>query len=126
MNNRLREIRKEKKDTQQNLAKKIGLQQGTIAQFEAGTSIPSKRTINDICKLYNINEEWLEEGKGPRDKEMTEKEKLIARIDEVYNGPDDFHKQALHVLAEMSPEEIKILQIMADRIIAERQNKDKT
>ena len=59
-------------------------------------------------------------------KKMTEKEKLIARIDEVYDGPNDFHKQDIREQAEMSPEEIRILQTMADRIIAERQNKDKT
>lgn len=122
MKNRIKQLRKEYLNlTQQKIANKLNISQTTIADYESGRVIPPDRTIADICEKFNVNEEWLRTGKGTWNKEMTEKEKLIARIDEVYNGPDDFHKQALHVLAEMRPEEIKILQIMADRIIEKRQ-----
>lgn len=121
LKNRIKEIRAIKNLTQEEFGERIDVSGALIGMYEKGIRNPPERTRKDICNEFHINREWLEEGKGPRDKEMTEKEKLIARIDEVYNGPDDFHKQALHVLAEMRPEEIKILQIMADKIIEKRQ-----
>lgn len=32
--------------------------------MEGGKRNPSNRTINDICKVFNVSEEWLRTGEG--------------------------------------------------------------
>jgi transcriptional regulator with XRE-family HTH domain len=102
LNERIKQIRKIKKDTQQNLADKIGLKQGTIAQFERGTAKPSERTIEDICRVYNVNKEWLISGTGEITIERTKKDELKEQI----------HK----IIDKLDNEEIAILQKIAEKI----------
>lgn len=75
---RLKAVRKRIGKTQQELADALNLKQNTIATYEMGRTIPSDRTIADICRLYNVNEDWLRTGEGemfldlPPDKELDE------------------------------------------------------
>lgn len=102
LNERIKQIRKTQKDTQQNLANKIGLKQGTIAQFERGTAKPSERTIEDICRVYNANKEWLISGEGKPLTERTKKDELKEQIYKIIDKFDD--------------EEIAIIQKIAEKI----------
>lgn len=102
MKERIKYIRKLNKDTQQDLADKIGLKQGTIAQFEKGTANPSERTINDICQIYKLNKEWLTSGKGNPFIEITQKELFKERI--------------VKIIDKLDEEEISILQGIAEKI----------
>jgi len=61
---RLREIRKYKRLTQDDFAKKIGLKQGSIADWERGKSSPSIDTLVIIANSFNINLHWLLTGQG--------------------------------------------------------------
>lgn len=65
MRNRVKQIRKDAKKTQQAFAESIGLSQNFIAQYETGKKENiSDRTIRDICRTYNVNEDWLRTGNG--------------------------------------------------------------
>ena len=61
---RIKSIRRSVGKTQQELADALNLKRNTIATYEMGKSEPSDRTIADICRLYNINEQWLRTGAG--------------------------------------------------------------
>lgn len=64
VNERIRELRKALKLTQLEFAIKIGLSRNFIVQIEAGAKNLSNRTILDICRILNVNEEWLRNGNG--------------------------------------------------------------
>lgn len=64
MNGRIKKLRKELNLTQEEFSSRIGLSRNFIAQIEIGTKQPSDRTISDICREFNINEEWLRTGEG--------------------------------------------------------------
>ena len=64
MNERIKELRKKLNMTQDAFSKNLDLSRNFIAQVESGTKSPSDRTIKDICRIYNINEEWLRTGQG--------------------------------------------------------------
>ena len=64
VNERIRELRKALKLTQLEFAIKIGLSRNFIVQIEAGVKNLSNRTILDICRILNVNEEWLRNGNG--------------------------------------------------------------
>lgn len=45
-------------------AKKINLSQPHISKIALGDSVPSDRTIADICREFDIDEAWLRTGEG--------------------------------------------------------------
>ena len=64
MNERIKLLRKNNNLTQQEFAKMIGTSQNVLANWESGRRNPSASVINNICKTFNVNEEWLRTGKG--------------------------------------------------------------
>lgn len=64
LKDRIKRIRKDLDLTQQNFASKIGTTQNVLANYELGRRNPSSSVINNICKTFQISEEWLRTGKG--------------------------------------------------------------
>lgn len=64
MKDRIAEIRKKSKLSQQAFANRIGISREAVRLLENGTTNPAERTIRDICNEFNINREWLTTGKG--------------------------------------------------------------
>lgn len=64
MKDRLKTLRKELGLTQQKFADSIGITQNTHANYEIGRRIPTNAVINNICKTFNVNEQWLRTGEG--------------------------------------------------------------
>ena len=76
MNNRLRLIRKERHLTQEEFGKKIGIEsRAHISALENGNRTITDRIINDVCREFNVNEEWLRTGKGEMYKTTTDEVK---------------------------------------------------
>lgn len=73
---RIKEVRKLRGFTQQRFADALGLKQNTIATYEMNKTIPSDRTIADICREFRIREEWLRTGEGDMDIADTQRDKL--------------------------------------------------
>jgi transcriptional regulator with XRE-family HTH domain len=61
---RIREIRKELNVNQTVFGSKIGLKQAAIGLYENEQRTVSDRCISDICREFNVNEEWLRNGTG--------------------------------------------------------------
>lgn len=66
MNTRIAMVRKESGKNQTEFAEILGLTKNYISLVETGKREPSDRTIKDICKSFNINEEWLRYGTGEK------------------------------------------------------------
>jgi len=64
LNERIKEIRKEKKLSQKEFAKNINLSQNHLSSIENNVRSTTERIINDICKTYNVNKNWLLTGEG--------------------------------------------------------------
>ena len=54
---RIIKIREDNGLNQEKFAEKIGLSRNFINQVENGKKNISDRTISDICRLFNVNEE---------------------------------------------------------------------
>lgn len=61
---RIKKARRSLDLTQQKFADQIGSTQNNIASYEIGRCEPSASAINNICKTFNISEEWLRTGEG--------------------------------------------------------------
>lgn len=64
MNERLKLLRSTLKLTTREFAKVINLSGGAITNMEKGVRNVTDRVISDICREFNVNEEWLRDGKG--------------------------------------------------------------
>ena len=95
MNERIKTLRKELKMTQDAFASKIGLSRNFIAQIEIGTKVPSARTISDICREFDVNENWLKDGTGEMFIEKTKSEQIWKMLSDVTKDDEDSFKRRL-------------------------------
>lgn len=64
INTRIKQLRKELKMTQHEFALRIGTTQNVLANYESGRRNPSSSVVNNICKTFNVREDWLRYGEG--------------------------------------------------------------
>ena len=106
MNERIKKIRKTLNLTQQEFAKRIGLSQNVLTNYESGRRNPSSSVINNICKTFHVNEEWLRSGEGEMLKPLVEEDEVTAFIDDLLSDESArFKRRLIHVLSELSEKE---------------------
>lgn len=117
---RIKQVRKAKKITQQTLADAIGLKRNTIANYEIGNVDPSDRTIADICRKFDVNEEWLRNGTEPMFRPKTRNEELIKFATEVAKGDQsNIQAQLLAVMTRLTDEQWEVLAQVAKEFVEE-------
>lgn len=110
MNTRIKELRKALKLSQDEFAEQLNLSRNFVWMMEKGEREPSERTIKDICRVYEINEDWLRTGAGEMLAPKT-REKEIADIAKqmLYADESDFKTSLIEMIAGMPPEMIEYL-----------------
>lgn len=56
---KIKELRLEKKMTQQQLANRLGLVKGSISAYEQGTKYPSLEVLANLCRIFNVSADYL-------------------------------------------------------------------
>jgi transcriptional regulator with XRE-family HTH domain len=119
MKNRILKIRKDSKLNQEDFGLRLNLTKNYISLIETGNRIPSDRTISDICREFNVNEDWLKNGTGDmyKEKDGSFSESLVELEDSdddfikslitVYMGLDEDSKSALRKIAKGMAEKYK-------------------
>ena len=117
MNERIALVRKSLCLTQEKFADKVGLSRNFMWMIESGTRVPSDRTISDICREFNVNETWLRTGEGEMFNQITRSEKITAFLADITaDEGDDFKRRFVEMLAELEPEDWKLLERMAEKL----------
>lgn len=109
MNERIKEIRKTLNLTQQEFAERLSLKRNTIATYEMGKSVPSDRTITDICEKYNVNEEWLRDGSGEMFR-AEEENSIVARATMLLGERDPLFEAFIDTYSKLTPRNRELLQ----------------
>lgn len=88
MNERLKELRKTLKLTQQEFADRLNIKRGAIANYEIGRNAPIDAVISLICKEFSVNEDWLRTGEGEMFKERSPSEEIGYYVEDLleYDG----------------------------------------
>ena len=88
MNERLKELRKILKLTQQEFADRLNIKRGAIANYEIGRNAPIDAVISLICKEFSVNEDWLRTGEGEMFKERSPSEEIGYYVEDLleYDG----------------------------------------
>lgn len=64
MNERLKELRTRLKLSQADFGEKLFLSQNQVSLIEKGKRNLTDRSVNAICREFDVNEEWLRTGEG--------------------------------------------------------------
>lgn len=85
MNERVRELRKALGLSGEKFGERIGIQRNAISRIETGKNGLTEANILSICREYNVNEEWLRNGKGEMFNELSQVslDDLIADADPI-------------------------------------------
>lgn len=122
MGERIKELRKALKMTQQEFADRLNVQRGSIASYETGRISPSNAAISLICKELNVSEDWLRNGEGDMFIPITRDEEIASFIGSVQADVDDtFKKRFISALAKLSTEEWKAIEHLIENMISERE-----
>lgn len=65
MHKRIELIVKESGLTKAKFAEKLGVSAPYVTMLCSGAGNPSDRTISDICRVFNVNRRYLEQGEEP-------------------------------------------------------------
>ena len=120
---RIKEVRKTEKLTQQEFADRLNLKRNTVGSYEVNVVDPSDRTIKDICDKFGIREEWLRTGEGEMHLgEDARSEKIEDFINSVVRDDDDtFKKRFLEMLAGLDPADWELLERMAEKLTQKKE-----
>lgn len=117
MNERIKNLRKSLNMTQEEFSKRIGLSRNFIAQVEIGTKTPSERTISDICREFEVNEEWLRTGNGEMIIQKSKDEQIAEMLGEIQrSGEDNFRHRLVSALSKLNKEDWESLEKLIDLI----------
>ena len=101
LNNRLKDIRKWNRLTQEEFAKRIGITQSTVTAYECANRVPSDSVILNICREFGVNEVWLRTGEGEPFQEETREEQIFRAAAQTIRSSNEFRKQLAFWLAQL-------------------------
>ena len=126
MKDRIKKLRKELGLTQEDFAEKIQLKRNTITTWEMGTRVPGERVINDICRIFNVNKDWLCDGKGNMFNKSSNEEQIAMWVNDLLSEEkDEFKIRLISALTQLNDEQWKLVEDMARKLLDE-QNKSKS
>ena len=118
MNERLKKLRKTLDMTQQEFADRIGIKRNSLANYETGRNTPIDAIIVSICREFNVNEEWLREGKGEMFIKMTRDEEIATFIEKALHSEEDsFKKRLISALGALNEADWETLENEIDKFV---------
>ena len=87
------------------------------------TGTPSDMFISNLCRNYNVDEEWLRTGKGEMFVIQSKEEELAAFFGDILNDGGSFKKRFVSALAALDTEDWEVIEKFINSIIAEKKER---
>lgn len=101
--------------TKSKFATGIGVSAAFVSQLCSGVREPSDRTIADICRVYDVNEQWLRTGEGEMLVKLTPSEELAIFTAQLQKE-DSFRRRFVAALSTLEPEDWVKIQEFVDKL----------
>ena len=123
MKDRLKLLRKSLKLTQEEFAARIGIKRNSYANYEIGRNKPIDAVIFSICREYRVSETWLRTGEGDMFIPYDEETRLLKWARAVFTDESAvFQRRFAMMMTELTPEQWKVMEKMADRLAGKEKN----
>ena len=109
MKYRIAKVIKESGLSRTKFAGRIKITPAFLSQICAGARNPSDRTIDDICREFSVNPDWLRRGEGDPYMELSREDKIMQMAGRVTTGSDVFKKNVLYLLSQLDEQDWKNL-----------------
>lgn len=76
-------------------AERLKVSQAFVSQLCSGVKQPSDRTISDICREFNVSEEWLRTGDGEMFADVPVEDEYFKAATQISKSGDKFAMQAI-------------------------------
>lgn len=121
MNKRFLQVRKNFDLTQVEFANRLGLTKNFVSLIETGKREPSDRTIKDVSREFDINEEWLKSGIGEMKRDITKDEAISDfMVDLLKEEDESFKKRFIMSIVNLDIEDWKDIERIAKKITSKK------
>lgn len=115
---RIKEIRTSQNLTQEKFASRLRTSRANIAGYEAGTRTPSEAALINICREFNVNEDWLRNGTGEMFIEMDKEDQLMEWAGRVLGSRStSFKKNFVKMMMSLTEDEWELLERKARELM---------
>lgn len=98
-------------------AERLKIDQSYVTQLTNGKRNPSDRLISDICREFNVSEDWLRTGNGQMFRTISRSQELTEFVGKILKGDDDnFKCRFVAVLAQLDESEWELIEKMAKKL----------
>ena len=117
MNERIQAIITVKNLKKTEFALRLNVSQAYISQLCSGTKSPSDRTVSDICREFDVNEEWLRTGEGEMFVHISRSQEVADFVGNIFKGEaDTFKRRFVAMLARLDESDWEVLEKMVEEM----------
>ena len=110
LKNRINAIIQDANISKSKFAECLNVSQAFVSQMCSGNRDPSDRTISDICRIFDIQEDWLRYGLEPMRAAKTKEEEIAELVGQALNGSNEFKKAVIRMICSRTDSELKVLE----------------
>ena len=104
-------------------ARRLNITPAYAAQLYSGAREPSDRTIQDICREFSVNPEWLRTGEGEPYLKRTREAEIMSFAVDTIRGSNEFRRALVSMLATLDDDQWDGLENLLDKLL-EQYKKD--
>lgn len=110
MKDRIQRIIQEFKITKTEFANRLGVSQAFVSQICSGAREPSDRTVSDICRIFDVREEWLRYGLEPMRAPKSREEEVAELVGRAFSNDNEFQQAVIRMICSRTKDELKVLE----------------
>lgn len=117
MNERILQLRKYFKLSQEKFGEKLGVTKSAVSRMESGIYNVTDTMLRLICKVFNVSYEWLKDGTGEMllsKNRMNEIAKLTNQL--LSEEENSFKNKLIFALANLSEQQWQVLADIAENL----------
>lgn len=108
---RIRDVRKALNKTQKDFSQALGFSENYVWLMEKGQREPSERTLNDICRIFQVDPIWLRTGEGddpflPQSRE----DRITEVLSKAISGPSTARDRLCRALARLPDDAFPLIE----------------
>lgn len=111
MNERIQAVIKEIGIKKVEFARRLNLSPPYISEMCSGKTMPSDRTISDICREFDVSETWLRTGEGEMFVPLSRSQEIADFVGKIMVGEEDnFKRRFIAMLARLDESEWELIE----------------